>query len=77
MATARDDLPEDIDALKAVLFAERARAAQVEAALAVAKAQLSDDQALIAHQQLQTRSCDASSMASARNARRGSLTRWS
>src|SRR5471030_1093826 len=53
MATARDDLPEDIDALKAVLFAERARAAQVEAALAVAKAQLSDDQALIAHQQLQ------------------------
>jgi transposase len=53
MATARDDLPEDIDALKAVLFAERARAAQVEAALAVATAQLSDDQALIAHQQLQ------------------------
>src|SRR5277367_2188015 len=53
MATARDDLPEDIDALKAVLLAERVRAAQVAADLAVAKAQLSDDQALIAHQQLQ------------------------
>jgi transposase len=53
MATARDDLPEDIDALKAVLFAERARATRVEAELVVAKAKASDDRALIAHQQLQ------------------------
>ena len=38
---------------KAALLAERARAAQVAAELAVAKAKSSDDQALIAHQQLQ------------------------
>ena len=48
-------LPEDIEALKAALLAERARAVQVEAELAVAKAKASDDQALIAHQQLQIR----------------------
>jgi transposase len=53
MEAARDDLPEDIDTLKAALLAERARAAQVAAELAVAKAKSSDDQALIAHQQLQ------------------------
>jgi transposase len=53
-------LPNDIDALKAALVAERreriaeaARAAQVEAELAWAKAKASDDQALIAHQKLQ------------------------
>ena len=53
MEAARDGLPEDIDTLIAVLLAERVRAAQVAAELAVAKAQASDDQALIAHQQLQ------------------------
>src|SRR5271154_4727229 len=53
MEASRDDLPEDIDTLIAVLLAERVRAAQVAADLAVAKAQASDDQALIAHQQLQ------------------------
>src|SRR5277367_4640583 len=53
MAAARDDLPENIDALKVALLAERTRAARVEAELAVAKAKASDDQALIAHQQLQ------------------------
>jgi transposase len=60
MAAAREDLPEDVDALKAALLAERGkrideatRAARVEAELAVAKAKASDDQALIAHQQLQ------------------------
>jgi transposase len=53
-------LPNDIDALKAALVEERreriaeaARAAQVEAELAQAKAKASDDQALIAHQKLQ------------------------
>src|SRR4029077_4883088 len=52
--------PDDIDGLKAALIAERgeriaeaARAAQAEAKLAVAPAKASDDQALIAHQQLQ------------------------
>src|SRR5882724_9775378 len=53
MAAAHDDLPEDVTALKAALLIERARASQVAAELAVAKAQASDDQALIAHQQLQ------------------------
>jgi transposase len=52
MASA-GDLPDDIDALKAALLAANDRAAQVEAELAVAKAKASDDQALIAHQQLQ------------------------
>ena len=45
--------PDDIAALQAALIAERARAARVEAELAVAKARASDDQALIAHQRLQ------------------------
>src|ERR1700674_3610657 len=53
MNVAREGLPTDIDALKVTLLAERAGAARVEAELAVAKAQASDDRALIAHQQLQ------------------------
>jgi len=53
MNVAREGLPNDIGALKVTLLAERARAARVEAELAVAKAQASDDRALIAHQQLQ------------------------
>ena len=53
MAATRDDLPEEIDALRAALLAERARAARVEAELAVARAKASDDEALIAHQRLQ------------------------
>jgi transposase len=53
MAAARDDLPDDIDALKAALLAERDRTARVVAELAIAQAKASDDQALIAHQQLQ------------------------
>src|SRR6201994_1813661 len=50
---SRRDLPDDIDVLKAALIAESARATRVEAELAVARAKASDDQALIAHQQLQ------------------------
>src|SRR5271169_4646397 len=46
-------IPDDIDALKAALVAEAARAAHAEAELAVAQAKASDDQTLIAHQQLQ------------------------
>jgi transposase len=53
MATTRQDLPDDIDALRSALIAERARAARVEAELAVAKAKASDDAAVIAHQRLQ------------------------
>jgi transposase len=53
MATARNDLPEDVDALRAALIAERVRAARVEAELAVARAKASDDAAVIAHQRLQ------------------------
>jgi transposase len=52
MATTRQDLPEDIEALRAALIAERVRAARVEAELAVAKAKASDDAAVIAHQRL-------------------------
>jgi transposase len=60
MAAAPEALSDDIEALKAALVAERskrideaARAVRVEAELAVAKAKVSDDQALIAHQRLQ------------------------
>src|SRR5258708_38462621 len=53
VTTTADDLPDDIAALQAALIAERARAARVEAELAVVKARASDDQALIAHQRLQ------------------------
>jgi transposase len=53
MDARHDALPDDLEALKAALLAERVRAARVEAELAVAKAKASDDQALIAHQQLQ------------------------
>jgi transposase len=60
MTTAAEALPDDVDALKAALLAERARSAdataralQVEAELAHARTQASDDQATIAHQHLQ------------------------
>ena len=53
MVARREDLPEDIDALRAALLAERARAARVEAERAVARAKASDDAVLIAHQRLQ------------------------
>ena len=60
MVTAADALPDDVDSLKTALLAERAksadataRALQVEAELARARAQASDDRAMIAHQNLQ------------------------
>src|ERR1022692_4419792 len=52
MDSGREAFPNDIEALKAALIAEAARAAHAEAELAVARAKASDDQALIAHQQL-------------------------
>jgi transposase len=58
--TTPETLPDDIAALRAALLTERekrleeaARAARIEAELAVAKAKASDDAALIAHQRLQ------------------------
>jgi transposase len=60
MAADPEALPDDVDALKAALRAARvtctdatARALRVEAELAIARARASDDQALIAHQQVQ------------------------
>src|ERR1700694_1363618 len=53
MKATFEAVPADIDALRAALIAERDRATGVEAELAVAKAKASDDQAVIAHQQLQ------------------------
>ena len=60
MTTTPEDLPDDIAAPQAALVSERAkrveeaaRAVRVEAELAVAKAKASNDQAIIAHQQLQ------------------------
>src|ERR1700676_1617619 len=59
MDSGREAFPNDIKALKAALVAARdkgiveaARAMHAEAELAVARAKASDDQALIAHQQL-------------------------
>jgi transposase len=52
MDGARDDLPDNIDALKAALIIERTRILEVAAELAVARARASQDMALIAHQKL-------------------------
>jgi transposase len=59
MDSGREAFPNDLEALKAALVAARsksiveaARAMHAEAELAVARAKASDDQALIAHQQL-------------------------
>ena len=52
MNTARDTLPDDIGALRAALIIERAKALEVAAELAVARARASQDMALIAHQKL-------------------------
>jgi transposase len=52
MDGAHDGLPETIDALKAVLIIERAKALEVAAELAIARAKASQDVALIAHQKL-------------------------
>ena len=52
MDAARDGLPDDIDALRAALIIERAKALEVAAELAIARAKASQDMALIAHQKL-------------------------
>src|SRR4051812_7138919 len=53
MDSDRKAVPDDIEALKAALVAEAARAAYAEAELALARAKASDNQALIAHQELE------------------------
>jgi transposase len=52
MDGAHDGLPDTIDALKAALISERAKALEVAAELAIARAKASQDMALIAHQKL-------------------------
>src|ERR1700738_3247260 len=52
MDTARDALPDDIAALKEALATERAKALDIAAELAVARAKASEDSALIVHQKL-------------------------
>ena len=52
MDTARDALPDDITALKEALASERAKALDIAAELAVARAKASEDSALIAQQKL-------------------------
>jgi transposase len=53
MDAGRHNLPNDVEALKAALAAERERRIVAEADAAIAKAKVSDDQALIAHLKLQ------------------------
>jgi transposase len=52
MDGAHDSLPDTLEALKAALTSERAKALEVAAELAVARAKASQDIALIAHQKL-------------------------
>src|SRR3984893_9376708 len=52
MDTARDASPDDITALKEALASERAKALDIAAELAVARAKASEDSALIAQQKL-------------------------
>jgi len=53
MVISPETLPDDVASLKAALLSATTRALRVEAELALARAQASDDAALIAHQQLQ------------------------
>ena len=76
MDTARDALPDDITALKEALVTERAKALEVAAELAVARAKASEDSALIAQQKLRTPSSSARSTGKDRNARLAWSTSW-
>jgi transposase len=53
MTMPPEDFADAIAALQVALIAERERAARIEAELAIAKAKVSEDEALIAHQRLQ------------------------
>jgi len=52
MDASREAIPDDVAALKEALAIERARALEVAAELAVARAKASEDSALIAQQKL-------------------------
>jgi hypothetical protein len=52
MDADREAVPDDIDALKEALAVERAKALEIAAELAVARAKASEDDALIAQQKL-------------------------
>ena len=52
MDADRAAMPDDIVALKEALAAERAKALEIAAELAVARAKAAEDNALIAHQKL-------------------------
>ena len=71
MDADRDALPEDITALKVALASERAKALDIAAELAVARAKASEDAALIVQQTLaDSEAASARSTARNRNARR-------
>ena len=53
MDADRDAVPDDVAALKEALAVERAKGLEIAAELAVARAKASEDEALIAQQQLQ------------------------
>ena len=53
MNADRDAVPDDVGALKEALAVERAKGLEIAAELAVARAKASEDEALIAQQQLQ------------------------
>ena len=55
MDVDRDAIPDDVADLKEALAVERAKALQIAAELAVARAKASEDEALIAQQKLQDR----------------------
>ena len=71
MDTPRDAIPEDISALKEALASERAKALDVAAELAVARAKASEDLALIAHQKLQIAKLERQIYGPRRSDRRG------
>ena len=81
MDSSRDEPANDIEALKAALAAAHdklvvgeSRADRAEAELAAARAQASDDQALIAYLKLQIENSTVTVLARARNAPRGCWT---
>src|ERR1700742_4842253 len=52
MDADRDAVPDDVDALKEALAVERAKALEIGADLAIARAKASEDSAMIAQQKL-------------------------
>jgi transposase len=69
MDKAREALPDDINALKVALASERAKALDIAAELAVARAKASEDTALIAQQKLQIAKLQRQIYGKDRNAR--------